>query len=145
MEVILIQSFYLNMINEISHITFIVKDLEKASIFFTEIFGAKEIYSSDDKIFSISKEKFFLINDLWIAIMEGDSLKEKTYNHIAFKVSKKDFNPYIEKVKKMGLEIKKPRNRIDGEANSLYFYDYDNHLFEIHTWTLEERLKKYKE
>lgn len=132
------------MINGISHITFIVKDLEKASHFFTEIFGAKEIYSSGDKTFSISKEKFFLIDKLWIAIMEGDSLKETTYNHIAFKVSKKDFNIYIEKVKKMGLEIRNPRSRVDGEADSLYFYDYDNHLFELHTGTLEERLNMYK-
>ena len=44
----------------------------------------------------------------------------------------------------MGVEIKEPRSRVDGEADSLYFYDYDNHLFEIHSGTLEERLDRYK-
>lgn len=60
----------------ISHITFIVKDLGKATKFFKEIFEAKEIYSSEDKTFSISKEKFFLINDLWIAVMEGEKIEK---------------------------------------------------------------------
>jgi fosfomycin resistance protein FosX len=29
--------------------------------------------------------------------------------------------------------------------NPQYFYDYDNHLFELHTGTLEERLARYAE
>ena len=87
------------MIKGISHITFIVKDLEKTTNFFTQIFDAKEVYSSGDKTFSISKEKFFLINDIWIAIMEDNSINKKTYNHIAFKVSQKDFPIYVERVK----------------------------------------------
>ena len=128
----------------ISHITLVVKDLEKAARFFTQIFDAKEVYSSGNKTFSISKEKFFLINDIWIAIMEGEIHKEKTYNHIAFKVSKNDFPIYVEKVKKLGVEIKDSRSRIPEEAESIYFYDYDNHLFEIHTGTLEDRLIRYK-
>jgi len=132
------------MIQGISHITFIVKDLKKATKFFKTIFDAKEVYSSGDNTYSLSKEKFFLINGMWIAIMKGDSLKEKTYNHIAFKVSPEVFKKYVEKVQKLGVEIKNPRGRVIVEGNSLYFYDYDNHLFEIHTGTLEERLKKYK-
>jgi catechol 2,3-dioxygenase-like lactoylglutathione lyase family enzyme len=128
----------------ISHITFMVKDLEKATHFFTQIFDAKEVYSSGNKTFSISKEKYFLIKNIWIAIMEGETHKEKTYNHIAFKVSKKDFPKYVERIKKLGVKIKDSRSRILEEADSIYFYDYDNHLFEIHTGTLEERLRKYK-
>ena len=31
-----------------------------------------------------------------------------------------------------------------GEGRSLYFYDDDNHLFELHTGTLEERLQRYE-
>jgi len=128
----------------ISHITFMVKDLEKVTHFFTQIFDAKEVYSSGNKTFSISREKYFLINNIWIVIMEGETHKEKTYNHIAFKVSKNNFPIYVEKVKKLGVKIKDSRSRILEEADSIYFYDYDNHLFEIHTGTLEERLHKYK-
>jgi len=133
------------MIEGISHITLIVKDLEKTSHFLTEIFEAKQVYSSGNRAFSISKEKFFLINSIWIAIMEGSPHKTRTYDHIAFKVSKKDFPIYVERIKKMGLEIKEGRNRIPEESDSIYFYDYDNHLFEIHTGNLKRRLLKYNQ
>lgn len=132
------------MIQGISHITFIVHDIEKTTKFFREVFDAKEVYSSGIKMFSLSREKFFFIGDTWIAIMEGKSLKEKTYNHVAFKVLEKDFDMYVERIKKFGLDIKEARSRIEGEAQSVYFYDYDNHLFEIHTGTLNKRLQKYK-
>lgn len=127
----------------ISHITFIVKDLDKATKFFNEIFEAKEIYSSEDKKFSISKEKFFLINDLWIAVMEGEEM-EKSYNHIAFKIDESDYEMYLKRIENLGLEIKAGRKRVIGEGNSIYFYDYDNHLFELHTGTLETRLLRYQ-
>jgi fosfomycin resistance protein FosX len=42
------------------------------------IFDAEEIYSSGEKTFPISKEKFFLISGLWIAIMEEEPLVERT-------------------------------------------------------------------
>ena len=56
------------MIDGISHLTFIVKDLECASRFLRDIFDAEEIYSSGDITFSLTKEKFFLIGGQWIAI-----------------------------------------------------------------------------
>lgn len=133
------------MIEGLSHITFIVRDLKKMTHFLTTIFDAKEIYSSGDKTFSISQEKFFLINDIWIAIMEGEPLSEKTYNHVAFKVAQEDFDKYIERIKKLGIEVREGRSRVPGEGNSLYFYDYDNHLFELHTGTLQQRLERYEQ
>ena len=131
------------MIEGISHLTFIVKDLERASAFFKEIFDAQEIYSSGNKTFSFSKEKFFLINRLWIAIMEGEPFLERTYNHVAFKIPDEEFDYYLRKVMALGLDLKEPRPRVEGEGRSLYFYDFDNHLFELYTGTLSERLTQY--
>jgi fosfomycin resistance protein FosX len=74
------------MIESISHITFIVSNLNRMSKILKTVFDAKEVYSSDDKEYSISKEKFFMLGELWIAIMEGDSLPQRTYNHVAFKI-----------------------------------------------------------
>lgn len=133
------------MIEGISHITFIVNDLEHTSTFLSSIFDAEEVYSSEDKSYSLSKEKFFLINSLWIAIMEGDSLSDRTYNHIAFKINDEDFEIYESRVHALGIDFKHPRPRVEGEGRSLYFYDYDNHLFELHTGTLSERLHRYSE
>ena len=133
------------MIEDISHITFIVKDLKLATTFFKEIFDAEEVYASGDATFSVSKEKFFIVGNQWIAVMEGESLPTRTYNHVAFKISEADFETYQERIRKLGLDFKPPRPRVDGEGRSLYFYDFDNHLFELHTGTLSQRLDRYNQ
>ncbi len=131
------------MISGLSHITMIVNDLQRTTKFLEVIFDASEVYSSGDETFSFSKEKFFLMNGLWICIMEGKSLLERTYNHIAFKIPDSSFDEYRKRIKDVGAEIIPERSRVDGEGRSIYFYDYDNHLFELHTGTLEERLERY--
>ncbi len=131
------------MIAGISHLTFIVKDLELASRFFRFIFDAEEIYSSGDKTFSLSREKYFLINDLWICIMEGDSLADRSYNHVAFKICDEEFEIYEARAQSLGVDIRPSRPRLAEEGRSLYFYDFDNHLFELHTGSLSERLNLY--
>ncbi|EBH4250301.1 FosX/FosE/FosI family fosfomycin resistance thiol transferase [Listeria monocytogenes] len=133
------------MISGLSHITLIVKDLNKTTAFLQNIFNAEEIYSSGDQTFSLSKEKFFLIAGLWICIMERDPLQERTYNHIAFQIQSEEVDEYIERIKALGVEMKPERPRVEGEGRSIYFYDFDNHLFELHAGTLEERLKRYHE
>ena len=74
------------MIESISHITFIVKDVRRTADFFRSVFNAEEIYDSSEKSFSTSYEKFFIIGGTRIAVMEGEPLSEGSYNHIAFKV-----------------------------------------------------------
>ncbi len=132
------------MIENLSHITFIVSDLEKSKHLFEFVFGAKEIYSSDKKEYSISSEKFFDLNGLWIVLMQGEPLKDKTYNHLAFKISEQDLPLLSAKVSQLALEVLPSRPRIKEEGQSLYFYDYDNHLFELHTGTLKTRLNAYR-
>ena len=131
------------MIEGLSHMTFIVRDLDRMTEILTGVFDAREVYASDTKQFSLSREKFFLIGDIWIAIMEGDALPERSYNHIAFKIDDADFEGYAERVGKLGLEMRPPRPRVEGEGRSIYLYDDDNHMFELHTGTLNERLARY--
>jgi fosfomycin resistance protein FosX len=131
------------MIQGLSHITFIVRDLEKMALIITEVLGGEEVYSSGDKTFSTSREKFFVAGGIWIAVMEGESLPTRTYNHVAFKVSDEQLLKARTSIERLGLEVRPPRPRVDGEAQSLYFHDHDNHLFELHTGTLEERLARY--
>lgn len=128
----------------ISHITFICKDIVKSAQLFCDLFDAKEIYSSDEYNFSLSREKFLLIDDLWIALMQGISI-EHSYNHIAFHIDESELKHYNLKIQKYGLNILPGRSRDEREGKSIYFYDYDNHLFELHTGTLETRLEFYRE
>jgi len=131
------------LIEGLSHLTFLVRDLEKMSRLITEVLGGEEVYSSGDQMFSTSREKFFVAGGLWIAVMEGESLPSRTYNHVAFKVSDEQLETAKLAIERLGLDVKPPRPRVDGEGQSLYFHDYDNHLFELHTGTLEERLQRY--
>ncbi|CAN5282824.1 fosfomycin resistance hydrolase FosX [soil metagenome] len=97
-------------IKGISHITFICSDLEKTAHMLRVIFNAEEIYNGGDKTFSLSKEKFFNIAGLWIAIMEGNPI-EKTYNHVAFHLADEDLPLFEEKILTLGLTILPGRKR----------------------------------
>ncbi|AJD28390.1 FosX/FosE/FosI family fosfomycin resistance thiol transferase [Clostridium botulinum] len=131
------------MIECISHITFVVKNLDKTTQLFKELFNAKEVYYSGEKKHSLFKERFFVIGSQWIAVMEDTNILNRTYHHIAFKISDSDVDSYLDKIKTLNLELKSPRERVSGEGYSIYFYDYDNNLFELHTETLEKRLASY--
>ncbi|MFA6075777.1 MAG: FosX/FosE/FosI family fosfomycin resistance hydrolase [Negativicutes bacterium] len=131
------------MIEGISHITLVVSDLQRSAAMLEAVFAAVEVYDSGDEQFSLSREKFFLICGVWLVLMEGEPLPTRTYNHIAFKISEAEFENYAQRISEYDLEMKAPRTRVAGEGRSIYFYDYDNHLFELHTGTLAERLERY--
>ena len=132
------------MITGISHITFIVKNLDRTANLFKKVFDAKEIYTSEEKKHSLYKEKFFLIGNQWIAIMESEAIVQPTNHHIAIKIVEQDVDIYLKKIKNLNLELKPPRQRMSGEGYSIYFHDYDNNLFELHTGTLSQRLTSYE-
>jgi catechol 2,3-dioxygenase-like lactoylglutathione lyase family enzyme len=131
-------------IEGLSHITLITSDLQRMSAIVEQVLDGKEVYSSGDDTFSLSREKFFIVGGHWIAVMEGESLPSRTYNHIAFKIPAAAVEEYRARIERLGLEIRESRSRVEGEGQSLYFYDHDNHLFELHTGTLEERLERYR-
>jgi fosfomycin resistance protein FosX len=131
------------MIQGLSHLTFIVRDLDRMSRIITQVLGGEEVYASGAATFSTAPEKFFVAGGLWIAIMEGESLPTRSYNHVAFKVDDAQLERARVAIEGLGLEVKPPRPRVDGEGQSLYFHDHDNHLFELHTGTLDGRLARY--
>lgn len=127
----------------ISHITFVVRDLERMSTLLCQGLGAREIYDSAGRNHSLSREKFFVLGGVWLAAMEGEPPAERSYQHIAFAVTESDLPVYQSNLQSLGVEIRQPRNRVEGEGQSLYFHDFDNHLFELHTGALEQRLVAY--
>jgi fosfomycin resistance protein FosX len=130
-------------IQGISHITFIVSDVERMAKFLCDGLGAQEVYDSKGKNFSLSREKFFLLGGIWLAAMEGNP-SEPSYRHIAFQVSESDLPKFESRLLALGVKIKPARARIGGEGQSLYFYDFDDNLFELHTGTLLQRLESYR-
>jgi len=132
------------MIEGLSHITLITSDLARMSLIMSQVLDGREIYSSGEDTFSHSREKFFIVGGQWIAIMEGEGLPSRSYNHIAFKIAATTIDTYRGRIERLGLDLRESRPRVEGEGHSLYFYDHDNHLFELHTGTLEERLERYR-
>lgn len=131
------------MVNGISHITLIVRDIAKTSFLLQYLLDAVEVYSSESKHFSLAKEKFLLVGGMWLVLMEGSPLP-RSYNHIAFQIEKRDISLYLSRIKELNIEILPGRSRTSEEGDSVYFYDYDNHLFELHTGALATRLKLYE-
>jgi catechol 2,3-dioxygenase-like lactoylglutathione lyase family enzyme len=127
----------------LSHITFIVRDLDRMEEILTTVLGAQKVYDSGAETFSLSKEKFFLVGPVWIATMEGEALAARSYNHVAFKIDDADYDDCLGRIRSLGLELREGRPRVDGEGRSIYFYDDDHHLFELHTGTLAQRLARY--
>ena len=131
------------MIEGLSHITFIVRDLGRMTEILEEVLEARQVYTSGKHQFSHSPERFFVVGGLWIAIMQGETLAEPTYNHVAFKVPDDALDRYLPRIERLGLKVRPPRPRVEGEGRSIYFHDHDNHLFELHSGTLDERLASY--
>lgn len=132
-------------IQGLSHLTFIVSDLDRSAALWRDALGAVEVYDSGAAQFSLSREKFFTLGGLWIALMEGDPLPLRNYRHVAFRVDDADLPAYRQRLAALGAEIREGRPRVTGEGDSLYFHDYDNNLFELHGGTLEQRLARYAE
>ncbi len=130
-------------IQGLSHLTFVVRNLERSAGLWRDALGAQEVYDSGPAQFSLSREKFFVVGGMWIALMEGESLSARNYRHVAFQVDDADIEAYRTRLAELGAEIREGRARVEGEGQSLYFYDYDNHLFELHSGTLEQRLARY--
>lgn len=131
------------MIEGISHITFIVQDLDRMEELLTSVLDARKVYDSGDETFSLSKERFFNIGGVWVATMKGDPLLHRTYNHVAFKMDPDDYDDRLARINALGLHVREGRSRVAGEGHSIYFHDHDNHMFELHSGTLEQRLARY--
>lgn len=130
-----------------SHATFIVRDLDRMEAVLTGVLGARKVYDSGTVRFSLAEERFFLVGDgpepLWIVAMRGERPPGRSYDHFAFKIADGDYDLYLERIHALGLDIRESRPRVEGEGRSIYFHDHDDHLFELHTGTLPERLARY--
>lgn len=116
-------------IKNINHLAFACEDLERSTHLFQYIFGAELLKTTQE-------ERFLKLADFWIVLIKGKAL-EKSYNHYALQIDLKDLPEFEEKIKSLQLTILPGKERAVGENHSLYFYDYDNHLFELHTGDLQ--------
>ena len=129
----------------LSHVTFVTTDLDRMQTILERVLLARCVYKSGARHFSLSPERFFLVGTTWIATMQGDALAQRSYNHVAFQIADQDLDDRRAAILSLGLDLRPERPRVSGEEQSIYFYTPDNHLIELHTGTLEQRLARYAE
>ena len=124
----------------ISHVTFLVADVERTARLLCAGLGAREVHDGTGPNAPHAREKFFLLGPAWIAVIEGVPPERRSYAHVAFSVAENDLPRFERRLATLGVEITEGRARGAGEGRALYFHDFDNHLFELHAGSLEARL-----
>ena len=76
----------------LSHITFIVRDVARIAHFLCEGLGAREVYDSGGREHSLSREKFFVLGNVWLAAMAGEPPSARSYQHVAFAVDEDELD-----------------------------------------------------
>ena len=120
------------MLDAIGHIALIVKDSGKTAALFENLFGAPTVVRKDG---DGHDETYMKLGRTWFVLVQAEVDRARSGDHIAFAVSKSALLEAAEKLKKMDVEFFLARS-----DTALYFFDYDNHVFELDTTDLNLEL-----
>jgi catechol 2,3-dioxygenase-like lactoylglutathione lyase family enzyme len=120
------------MLESISHIALIVKDPARTAALFHDLFSVRVIEREDDEGHN---ETFIRLGGTWIVLIAAPIQRARTGDHIAFHAAPEILEATVAKLQAMGREF------IRGRSNrSLYFFDYDDHVFELDAEDLDKEL-----
>jgi catechol 2,3-dioxygenase-like lactoylglutathione lyase family enzyme len=120
------------MLGAISHIALVVKDPARTAALFRELFSARVLERQDDEG---HPETFVRLGDTWIVLVAAPVERARTGDHIAFHATPEVLEATASRLQAMGREF------IRARANTaLYFFDYDDHVFELDTGDLDREL-----
>jgi catechol 2,3-dioxygenase-like lactoylglutathione lyase family enzyme len=117
----------------IAHVALVVREPARTAELFRKLFECKMLARRDAEGHD---EIFVKLGDTWFALIQADVQRTRTGDHVAFKVSKQTLEATAQRLEALQLEHIRARG-----GTSLYFFDYDNHVFELDTTTVEEELK----
>jgi hypothetical protein len=120
------------MLDTISHIALIVKDSSRTAALFKNLFGAAILVRKDA---DGHEETYVKLGRTWFVLVQAEVDRLRSGDHIAFSVSKSTLLETAENLRKMNVEFFLARS-----DTALYFFDYDNHVFELDTSDLEREL-----
>jgi len=120
------------MLDEISHVALVVKDPVKTAGLFKELFNSKIISRIDA---DNHEETFVRLGRTWVVLVRASIDRQRTGDHIAFFVTKATLLACADKLKELNHEFMLARS-----DTALYFFDYDNHVFELDTADLNAEL-----
>jgi catechol 2,3-dioxygenase-like lactoylglutathione lyase family enzyme len=120
------------MLDTIGHIALIVKDSSRTATLFKDLFGAAIVTRKD---VDGHEETYVRLGRTWFVLVQAEVVRSRSGDHIAFSVSKSTLLETAEKLKRMDVEFFLARS-----DTALYFFDYDNHVFELDTTDLDREL-----
>jgi hypothetical protein len=120
------------MLDTIGHIALTVKDPSRTATLFKDLFDAAILTRKD---VDGHEETFVRLGRTWFVLVQAEVVRPRTGDHIAFSVSKSALLEIAEKLKRMNVEFFPARS-----DTALYFFDYDNHVFELDTTDLDREL-----
>ena len=120
------------MLESISHIALVVKDPGKTAALFQDLFGARAIEREDG---DGHHEIFVRLGGIWIVLVGAPVERARTGDHIAFRATPEIIEATAAKLEAMGREFIRARS-----DRALYFFDYDDHVFELDAEDVDEEL-----
>jgi catechol 2,3-dioxygenase-like lactoylglutathione lyase family enzyme len=122
------------MIESISHIALVVKDPARTAVLFHDLFGARTVEREDEEG---HREIFVRLGGIWIVLVGAPVDRTRTGDHVAFRATPEVIEATVGKLQAMGREFIRARS-----DRALYFFDYDDHVFELDTEDIDEQLRR---
>jgi len=120
------------MLESISHIALVVKDPARTAALFRDLFSARVVERKDDEG---HLETFVRLGGIWIVLVGAPVERARTGDHIAFHATPETLEATVAKLQAMGREFIRARSN-----RALYFFDYDDHVFELDAEDIDKEL-----
>lgn len=120
------------MLGPIAHVALIVRDPARTAGFLRDLFDAPVLRRTDAEGHD---ETFVRLGITWFALIGADVKRERTGDHIAFRVARESIAAIAARLKSKGFEY-----ILSESGTSLYFFDFDNHVFELDSSDQEQEL-----
>lgn len=120
------------MLESISHIALVVKDPARTAALFHDLFGARVLEREDDEG---HLETFVRLGGTWMVLVAAPVQRARTGDHIAFRATPEVLETTVARLQVMGREFIRARS-----DRALYFFDYDDHVFELDAEDIDKEL-----
>lgn len=113
------------MLSAISHVAFTVKAPARTAKLFQDLFDARVLERQDA---DGHLETLVRLAGTWLVLVGVEVERELTGDHLAFRATPEVLEATAAKLKAMGRDFIRARG-----DTALYFFDYDDHVFELDT------------